>query len=193
MNTTAKKNGGGSSKIWARISPETGAQLRHMAKRSFRSHYQMVQHIMYSFIRVADIENADKDETLPPREMESIFDNLHSPVRDYGSVKPLRVAGRTREERKACAASVKVMANLTPKQRIRLDRIIRKYGFASNYEALQYAIACFVHALAGISPIVQDDTEIEDTFSTYEHAERHFEYIKPKRNRSAPTLDAWQY
>ncbi len=193
MNTTVKKNGGGSSKIWARVSPETGAQLHHMAKRNFRSRYQMVQYIMYSFIRVADMENADKDETLPPREIESIFGNLHSPVRNYGSVKPIRIAGRTREEKKLCPVSVKVMANLTPKQHTRLDRIIKKYGFASNYEALQYAIACFVRALAGTSQKVQDDTEIEDTFSTYEHAERHFEYVKPKRNRSTPTLDTWQY
>lgn len=189
MNTDNKN---GSSKIWARISSEAGAQLNHMAKRSFRSRYQMIKYIMYSFIRVADMENADKDETLPPIEMKSIFGNLYNPVRDYGSVKPVRISGRTREERKACPASVKVMANLTPKQHERLDRIIKKYGFVSNYEALQYAIACFVRALDGTGRRVQDDTEIEDTFNTYGHAERHFEYIKPKRNRSALTLDAWQ-
>lgn len=185
------ENKNGSSKIWARVSLETGEQLHHVAKKfGFRSQYQVVQHITKSFIRVADIENADKDESLPPKEAESIFSDLDNSEKDYSTVKPVRPIGLTREERKANPIhSPKVQANLTPKLRIRFDRIVKRYGFVSNYEALQYAIACFIRAFDTVPKRAERDTEIEDTFDTYEHAESHFQYVKPKRNMANASLN----
>lgn len=195
MNTPTQPQSGKysrrSSKVWVRVSPETGKQLHHVAdKFGFKSRYQVVQHIAASFIRVADIENAEKNESLPPKEAESIFGKVDRCEKDFGTVKPVRPSGITRKESKANPRhATKVMANLTPKQHIRLDRIVKKYGFASNYEALQYAIACFIRAFDTTPKQTAWDTEIEDTFEAYEHAEAHFQYVKPKRNMSNASLN----
>lgn len=65
----------------------------------------------------------------------------------------------------------------------RLSEIRDKYGFKSNYEIIQYLVACFLR----VADPEHDETiepvpdEIAAMFEDFSRAERHFEFVKPKR------------
>ena len=88
----------------------------------------------------------------------------------------------------------KIVARIDLESFKRLSEIRDKYGFSSNYEIIQYLVACFLrvadpeHA-AEIEPVPD---EIQDMFADYSKAERHFEFVKPKRKMPQYKLDEIQ-
>ena len=66
----------------------------------------------------------------------------------------------------------------------RLDKIKTDYHFKSTYEIMQYILGCFLRVA---DPMPDDDDEevlpdeIKEMFYDLSEAERHFEYVKPKR------------
>ena len=88
------------------------------------------------------------------------------------------------ERRKAMGETKKVPVRIDPKQWERLDEIRKKFKFKSNYEIMQYILSCFLRVA---DPMPGDDEEevlpdeIKEMFYDLSQAERHFEYVKPKR------------
>lgn len=77
----------------------------------------------------------------------------------------------------------KVYSRVTPETYRRLDEIKGKYGFSSVYEILQGLIHCFLRVADPDSdqqsePVAYD---IEQMFDELSSAEKHVEFIKPKR------------
>lgn len=87
---------------------------------------------------------------------------------------------------------VKAVSRLTPSQYARAKSICKKYGFKSVYEINQYLWACFLRVA---DPLPDDDKdemlpdEIKEMFSDLSQAERHFEYVKPKRRAPQYEID----
>lgn len=85
----------------------------------------------------------------------------------------------------------KIVARIDIDNFNRLSEIRDKYGFSSNYEIIQYLVACFLR----VADPEHDETdepvpdEIKDMFSDYSQAERHFEFVKPKRKMPQYKLD----
>ena len=85
----------------------------------------------------------------------------------------------------------KIVVRITPEQRKRLDYIKNEYGFKSVYEIMQYLAGAFLKVA---DPEHEESTdpvpdEIEAMFSGFAQAEKHFEYIKPKRSLSQYEID----
>lgn len=82
--------------------------------------------------------------------------------------------------------SKKVVARLNTVQWDRLSKVRERYGFTSNYAIMQYLVACFLR----VADPEHDETEepvpdeIKDMFADYSEAEKHFEFVKPKRKLS---------
>lgn len=73
----------------------------------------------------------------------------------------------------------------------RLSEIRDKYGFSSNYEIIQYLVACFLRVA---DPEHDEEAEpvpdeIQSMFADFSQAERHFEYVKPKRRAPQYMID----
>lgn len=76
-----------------------------------------------------------------------------------------------------------MVSRLTLDEWARVETIRDKYRFKSVYEISQYLWACFLR-VADPDNDENDDPvpdEIKDMFSDLAMAERHFEYVKPKR------------
>ncbi|MFR1084142.1 MAG: hypothetical protein ACLSCE_04180 [Bacteroides cellulosilyticus] len=85
----------------------------------------------------------------------------------------------------------KIVARIDLDNFKRLSEIRDKYGFSSNYEIIQYLVACFLR----VADPEHDETEepvpdeIKDMFADYSEAEKHFEFVKPKRKLPQYKLD----
>lgn len=88
----------------------------------------------------------------------------------------------------------KIVARIDLDSFKRLSEIRDKYGFSSNYEIIQYLVACFLRVAdpehAEEYEPVPD--EIQDMFADFSQAEKHFEFVKPKRKIPQYKLDEIQ-
>lgn len=88
----------------------------------------------------------------------------------------------------------KIVARIDIDNFKRLSEIRDKYGFSSNYEIIQYLVACFLR----VADPKHDETdepvpdEIKDMFADLSQAEKHFEFVKPKRKLPQYKLDEIQ-
>ena len=88
----------------------------------------------------------------------------------------------------------KIVARIDIDNFKRLSEIRDKYGFSSNYEIIQYLVACFLR----VADPEHDETEepvpdeIKDMFEDLSQAEKHFEFVKPKRKLPQYKLDEIQ-
>lgn len=76
----------------------------------------------------------------------------------------------------------------------RLSEIRDKYGFNSNYEIIQYLVGSFLRVAdpehdEEIEPVPD---EIKAMFADLSQAEKHFEFVKPKRKLPQYKLDEIQ-
>lgn len=85
----------------------------------------------------------------------------------------------------------KVVVRLDPIQWERASRIRDKFGFKSIYEISQYLWGCFLR----VADPEHEETdnpvpeEIEAMFDGFTQAEKHFEYVKPKRSINNASLN----
>lgn len=89
-----------------------------------------------------------------------------------------------RRRKKKLVYFKKIPVRVDLEQWRRLDKIKADYNFKSTYQIMQYILACFLRVADpkpgdGEEEILPD--EIREMFSDLAEAERHFEYIKPKR------------
>lgn len=97
---------------------------------------------------------------------------------------------RKRKKKFVCFKKIPVRIDMDQWQR--LDKIRKDYHFKSNYEIMQYILSCFLRVA---DPLPEDDgaevlpDEIKEMFSDLSQAERHFEYVKPKRKLPQHKLD----
>lgn len=79
--------------------------------------------------------------------------------------------------------SIKVSSRVTLESYRRLSMIRDKYGFKSNYEIMQYLVHCFLRVAdkENDQQIECTPDEIETMFKDMSDAEKHVEFIKPKR------------
>lgn len=88
----------------------------------------------------------------------------------------------------------KIVARIDIDNFNRLSEIRDKYGFSSNYEIIQYLVACFLR----VADPERDESEvpvpdeIKDMFADLSQAERHFDFVKPKRKIPQYKLDEIQ-
>lgn len=77
----------------------------------------------------------------------------------------------------------KIVSRLDLEQWRRADTIRRKYGFKSIYEMNQYLWACFLRVADPDNDTEEQPVseEIEAMFCDLSEAEKHFEYVKPKK------------
>ena len=88
-----------------------------------------------------------------------------------------------RRRKKKLVYYKKIPVRIDLEQWQRLDKIRADYHFRSTYEIMQYILGCFLRVA---DPTPKDDDEvlpdeIKEMFSSLSEAERHFEYMKPKR------------
>lgn len=85
----------------------------------------------------------------------------------------------------------KIFARLAPEAYDRLTDIMKKYGFRSEYQILQYIVACFLRVADPDNDENEEPIpdEIADMFSDLSQAERHFEFVKPKRKIPQSQID----
>lgn len=86
----------------------------------------------------------------------------------------------------------KIFARLSPDAYDRLTDIQKKYGFKSEYQILQYVVAAFLRVADPENDPKKDEPlqdEIADMFSDLSQAERHFEFVKPKRKIPQHQID----
>lgn len=96
-----------------------------------------------------------------------------------------------RRRRKKLLMYGKIVARIDIDCFNRLSEIRDKYGFNSNYEIIQYLVACFLR-VADPEHCEEDEPvsdEIQDMFANLSQAEKHFEYIKPKRKVPQAKID----
>lgn len=88
----------------------------------------------------------------------------------------------------------KVWFRINSKDGKRLSEIAEKYGFKSRYELGQYIVACFLRVADPEND--EDDTpvhdEIKEMFYDLSEAEKHFEFVKPKRRLPQHEIDELQ-
>ena len=86
-------------KIFARISLEDLHRVENIRKKyGFKSNYQIVQYLLYCFLRIADPDNDPIDEPVPA-EIQEMFDHYTdfedkfniTPRRDYLKIKDKKV------------------------------------------------------------------------------------------------------
>ncbi len=85
----------------------------------------------------------------------------------------------------------KIVARLSLAEWHRAESIRDKYGFKSIYEMNQYLWGCFLR-VADPDRDEQEEPvpdEIRAMFDDLSHAERCFEYVKPKRKLPQKTID----
>lgn len=87
----------------------------------------------------------------------------------------------------------KIPVRIDLEQWRRLDKIKTDYHFKSTYQIMQYLLACFLR-VADPKPYDGEEEEvlpdeIRDMFSDLAEAERHFDYVKPKRKLPQRKLD----
>ena len=89
-----------------------------------------------------------------------------------------------RSRKKKLVYFKKIPVRVDLEQWQRLDKIRADYHFKSTYEIMQYILGCFLRVA---DPMPGDDDEevlpdeIKEMFYDLSQAERHFEYVKPKR------------
>ncbi len=95
---------------------------------------------------------------------------------------------------KKTKGSKKVVARLDADQWQRADSIREKYGFKSIYEISQYLWGCFLRVADPDNDKEEEPLpdEIQAMFADLSESERHFEYVKPKRNPTQKTVNDMQ-
>lgn len=90
---------------------------------------------------------------------------------------------RTRSARHWIGAPGKVVVRISPDAWERLNEIKEKYGFKSIYEIMQYLVGAFLRVADPEHEETDDPVpdEIAEMFGGFAQAEKHFEYVKPKR------------
>lgn len=94
--------------------------------------------------------------------------------------------------RKQAFDSRKIPVRVDREQWHELGKIQSDFKFKSRYEIMQYILSCFLKAVkvARNDPDAEPvSEEIEAMFSDLSQAERHFEYIKPKRRMPQRQID----
>lgn len=97
-----------------------------------------------------------------------------------------------RRRKKKLAYFKKIPVRIDLDQWRRLDKIRIDYHFRSTYEIMQYILSCFLRVA---DPMPCDDEEeilpdeIKEMFSDLSEAERHFEYVKPKKRLPQHKID----
>lgn len=79
----------------------------------------------------------------------------------------------------------KIFSRMDDKAYGRLAKIRKEYGFKSEYEILQYVVACFLRVADpenDTNPEPVPD-EIESMFYDLSEADKQFDFVKPKRSR----------
>lgn len=77
-------------KIFSRISKSDYERLSSIRKKyKFKSNYEIMQHLVHCFLRVADPENDEQIEPVP-KEIEDMFSDLSEADRKFMFVKPKR-------------------------------------------------------------------------------------------------------
>jgi len=86
----------------------------------------------------------------------------------------------------------KIFARLDRDAYERLTHIMKEYNFRSEYQILQYIVAAFLRVADPENDPEKDEPlqdEIIDMFSDLSQAERHFEFVKPKRKIPQSKID----
>lgn len=97
-----------------------------------------------------------------------------------------------RSRKKKLVYFKKIPVRVDLEQWQRLDKIRADYHFKSTYEIMQYILGCFLRVA---DPMPGDDDEevlpdeIKEMFYDLSQAERHFEYVKPKRKLPQHKVD----
>lgn len=77
-------------KIFSRVSKNDFERLSAIRKKyGFKSNYQIIQYLVYCFLRVADPDNDACLEPVPP-EIEEMFDELSRADKHFSFIKPKR-------------------------------------------------------------------------------------------------------
>ena len=79
--------------------------------------------------------------------------------------------------------AIKIFSRMDNEAYKRLSVIRNKYGFKSEYEILQYLVACFLRVADPDNDENEESIpeEIENMFSDLSDAEKQFDFVKPKR------------
>lgn len=97
-----------------------------------------------------------------------------------------------RKRKKKFIQFKKIPVRVDLEQWRRLDKIRVDYHFRSTYEIMQYILGCFLRVADPVPGEENDEIvpdEIKSMFSDLAEAERHFEYVKPKRKLPQHKLD----
>lgn len=80
---------------------------------------------------------------------------------------------------------VRIHSRMNDEAYARLSDIKNKYGFKSEYEILQYIVACFLRVADPKNDTNPESIpeEIADMFNDLSDEERQFDFVKPKRAR----------
>lgn len=77
-------------KIFSRVSKKDYQRLSEIRKKyGFKSNYQIIQYLVYCFLRVADPDNDTCLEPVPP-EIEEMFNELSEADKHFSFIKPKR-------------------------------------------------------------------------------------------------------
>ncbi len=85
----------------------------------------------------------------------------------------------------------KIWARMCPKEYERLKEIKRKYGFKSEYQIVQYVMAAFMRVADPENDPNEEPVpeEITSMFYDLSHADREFDFVKPKRKLPQKEID----
>lgn len=88
----------------------------------------------------------------------------------------------------------KIWSRLDPKQYKRLTEIAKKYGFKSEYQIMQYITAAFLRVADPDNDENEEPVpdEIQNMFADLSEAEKHFDFVKPKRKLPQHEIDEFQ-
>ena len=86
----------------------------------------------------------------------------------------------------------KIVSRLDINAYSRLSGIRDKFGFSSNYEIMQYLVACFLRVADPERDDIEEPIpeEIESMFGDLSQADRQFDYVKPKRAINKASLNS---
>lgn len=123
---------------------------------------------------------------------------LNNPVteKEIAQIKGAKKKERLSKKWAALGGNPKnVVVRLDPIQWERASRIRDKFGFKSIYEISQYLWACFLRVADPEHEENPDPVpdEIEDMFGDFTEAEKHFEFVKPKRSINNASLNSGKY
>lgn len=99
-----------------------------------------------------------------------------------------------RRKKKKIQMYGKIVARIDMDSFKRLSEIRDKYGFNSNYEIIQYLVGCFLRVADPEHEEIEEPVpdEIQSMFADFSQAEKHFEFVKPKRRIPQYKLDEIQ-